>query len=174
MVRSGFFRIAAWSAVAAIALATLPLSANADDSGTPTEYHYTTAVTQVYGSQYPVAGHLDLQIFPNGNVRGYYHNAYVKAFIQVVGGRDGNYLWFDIGPTLLDLGFGNTPGERLHVVATMNGDGSFRGQLYPAFDAQATVASMPNPQPTQNDQYIFAAKPVDKSDEDYPFTTPSH
>jgi hypothetical protein len=172
MIRSLVSRVAVGMALSALCAATLPLRASADNasSGTPAEYHYQTAITQVYGSQYPIAGHLDLQLFPNGIVRGYYHNAYQKSFIQVTGGRDGSYLWFDIGPTPLDLGIGVGTGGRLHVVSTIGTDNSFRGQLYPEFSADAATA---NPQPTGSDQYIFAAKVVDKSDEDYPFTSPS-
>ena len=96
--------------------------------------HYSTTITTVYGSQYPIAGHLDLELSSSGTLRGYYHNAYQKAFIQVVGGRDGNYIWFDIGPSQIDIGLGIGTGERLHIVATMNGDGSFRGQAFPQID----------------------------------------
>src|SRR5579863_5812673 len=101
MVRSFAVRMASLALVAALA-AALPLNAGAQNTtaNAPTEYHYSTTVTQVYGTQYPIAGHLDLEVFPSGIVRGYYHNAFQKAFIRVVGGRDGNYIWFDIGPTL--------------------------------------------------------------------------
>src|SRR5690242_20373733 len=110
MVRSFAVRMATLALVAALAGA-LPLNAGAQETtaGAPTQYHYSTTVTPVYGSSYPVAGHLDLEMFSSGIVRGYYHNAFQKEFIQVVGGRDGNYIWFDIGPTLVDLGFGVGP-----------------------------------------------------------------
>ena len=32
----------------------------------PTVLHFSTAITEVYGSQYPLTGHLDLEIFPTG------------------------------------------------------------------------------------------------------------
>ncbi len=35
---------------------------------------------------------------PGGHLRGYYHTSYYKLFIPVVGGRDGDYIWLDIGP----------------------------------------------------------------------------
>ncbi len=60
--------------------------------------------------EYPLTGRLDLQIFPNGMVRGYYHTSYYKIYIPVTGGRDGDYLWFDIGPSTVDLGLGAGPG----------------------------------------------------------------
>lgn len=199
MVRSFAVRMAALALVAALA-AALPLdaSAQATTAGAPTQYHYSTTVTQVYGSKYPIAGHLDLELFPSGIVRGYYHNAFQKAFIQVVGGRDGNYIWFDIGPTLVDLGFGIAlpPGGRFHVVATLNPDNAFRGQLYqevanigtpqmgattPSYayggapgafaapnsqNAALVNANSSGPQNTP-EQLIFAATPVEKSSEDY-------
>jgi hypothetical protein len=105
----------------------LPLAVSAQTAAS----HYTTAIIQVYGSQYPLTGRLDLQIFPNGTVRGYYHTSYYKLYVPVAGGRDGDYIWFDIGPSTVDLGLGAGPEGKLHVVATMSKDGSFRGQVYP-------------------------------------------
>src|SRR5579863_3421977 len=183
MVRFPVFRVVAWVALLSVSAAALPLAAPADTAGAATEYHYSTAITTVYGSQYPIAGHLDLEVFPAGNLRGYYHNAYQKAFIQVVGGRDGNYIWFDIGPSPVDLGLGIGTGERLHIVGTMNSDGSFKGQAYPQYvtsvngpmvtaDAAhptygASALTSPSDQGTNQQQYIFAAKPVEPSSEDY-------
>ena len=88
-----------------MAVAVAPIAASAQS----TDSHYTTAITQVYGSAYPLTGRLDLQIFPSGNLRGYYHTSYYKLYIPVAGGRDGNYIWFDIGPSSLDLGLGAGP-----------------------------------------------------------------
>ena len=68
-------------------------------SAQTTRLHFKTAITQVYGSTYPLTGSLDLQIFPAGTIRGYYHTSYYKLFIPVAGGRDGDYIWFDIGPS---------------------------------------------------------------------------
>ncbi|MBV8531213.1 MAG: hypothetical protein JO104_07835, partial [Candidatus Eremiobacteraeota bacterium] len=98
---------------------------------TADQQQFTTAITEVYGSQYPLTGRLDLELFSSGTLRGYYHTSYNKLYIPVAGGRDGNYIWFDIGPSSIDLGLGAGPQGKLHVVATMNGDGSFRGQVYP-------------------------------------------
>jgi hypothetical protein len=175
-----------------------PVAAAADDTSSTPYTHYTTAITTVYGSQYPVAGHLDLQLYPSGVVRGYYHNAYQKAFIQVVGGRDGSYIWFDIGPSPVDLGLAVAPNARLHIVATMNTDGSFRGQAFPlnpgiaavigSSDANGSAAQASgggtryaynqfNPSPSngdsQADQYIFAGKPQDAGSDDYPTASSS-
>ena len=160
--------IAAWIALLLSFFAAAPAPARADTGTGATQTHYSTTITTVYGSQYPIAGHLDLELFADGTLRGYYHNAFQKAFIQVVGGRDGSYIWFDIGPSPVDLGIGIGTGERLHIVATMNGDGSFRGQAFPQMTlADTTAATNPVNQATANDQYIFAATPVEKGPEDY-------
>ncbi|HTU81371.1 MAG TPA: hypothetical protein VMF61_04530 [Candidatus Acidoferrales bacterium] len=193
MVRSLAKRVVVALALAGmVAAAALPLASRAQDQGTGEITHYWTAITTVYNSPYPIAGHLDLQIYPDGVLRGYYHNAHQKAFIPVYGGRDGSYIWFDIGPVLVPLGFGVGPGpnSKLHFVGTMGSDGSFRGQVWPMYNGignapdgygQTQVAGdrgnfsnpVPMTNPTQNDQYLFSAKPMGASDEDYPFTLPS-
>jgi hypothetical protein len=156
-------RVVSGVALACIALAIMPdtLSAQATDS------QYMTAITEVYGSTYPLTGRLDIELFPSGTLRGYYHTTYNKLYIPVVGGRDGNYIWFDIGPSSVDLGLGAGPQGKLHVVASMNGDGSFRGQIYPETAAVLSGLAMQyqfaSPAPlSQNstDQYIFTATPA--------------
>lgn len=157
-------------ALAAMLLA--PASAVAQgsqpDASAPEPIHYSTTITNAYGSGYPTAGHLDIEVFPNGIVRGYYHQAYVKSFIPVTGGRDGSYIWFDIGPTIDDMGLGITPGTRLHVVANFGSDNSFRGQIFPEVNG-ADAGQFSNFSAAQGgaNQYLFAAKPVDKSTQDY-------
>ncbi|HEY1884011.1 MAG TPA: hypothetical protein VGG51_13320 [Candidatus Cybelea sp.] len=167
MVRS-LERFVSCIALVGVALVATPGRAPAQDQ--PTELHFTTAITQAYGSEYPITGRLDLQVFPGGHLRGYYHTTFNKLFIEVVGGRDGDYIWFDIGPSSVDLGLGAGPQGKLHVVATMNGDGSFKGQVYPQTAAVLSGAAMGNsaafPQPNDansNDQYIFAATPATDS-----------
>lgn len=162
MVRSTVLRV-----VSCIALACTALSVPTAASAQATNLHFTTAITEVYGSSYPLTGHLDLEIFPAGNLRGYYHTSFYKLFIPVAGGRDGNYIWFDIGPSTVDLGLGAGPQGKLHVVATMNGDGSFKGQVYPETAAVLSGLAMQNsfntPSPigeNSNDQYIFSATPT--------------
>jgi hypothetical protein len=174
--------------VALVTLVSAPVTAGAQGtSGNPTFYHYATSITPQYGSQYPIAGHLDLEVFSNGIVRGYYHNAYVKAYVPVYGGKDGTYLWFNIGPTLIDLGFLSGPSGKAHIVATLNNDdNSFRGQIFPEgtpsstlaasnvasanniADAENVTPSAPSPGAVPNEQYLFSAKAIDKSAEDYP------
>jgi hypothetical protein len=166
MVGSAAFRIATWIALTSISAATLPIAAAADTGNASTQTHYSTTITTVYGSQYPIAGHLDLELSPSGTLRGYYHNAYQRAFIQVVGGRDGDYIWFDIGPTPIDLGLGIGTGERLHVVGSMNGDGSFRGQAFPQMPLGISP-SFPAGNLAIEDQYLFAATPAERGPEDY-------
>src|SRR5580698_719412 len=165
MVRSFVPRVATCIAVACMGLVALPYVAVAQTA--PEELHFATAITEPYGSEYPLTGHLDLEIFPSGTLRGYYHTTFYKLFVPVAGGRDGNYIWFDIGPSSYDLGLGAGPQGKLHVVATMDSDGSFKGQVYPQTAAVLSGAAMSNsfavPQPTDansNDQYIFAGTPT--------------
>lgn len=163
MVKSLVSRVVSSTALVCLAWAALTSTASAQ---TTTDMHFTTTITQVYGSQYPLSGRLDIQIFPAGNLRGYYHTSYYKLYVPVVGGRDGNYVWFDIGPSTVDLGLGAGPDGKLHVVGTLGTDGSFRGQVYPetaaALSGPAAQAQFPNPTPTSNEQYIFAAIPTNE------------
>jgi hypothetical protein len=164
MVKSLVSRFVSSTALVSLALTTLTSTASAQ---TATAMHFSTSITEVYGSQYPITGRLDIQIFPAGNLRGYYHTSYYKLFIPVVGGRDGSYVWFDIGPSpTIDLGLGAGPGGKLHVVGTLSSDGSFRGQVYPESAAVLTgvvvVGPTPNPTPNLADQYIFAATPTNE------------
>lgn len=156
-------RRAGYVALVSLLLLGLPQMASAQQA---TEMHFTTAITQVYGSKYPLTGRLDLEVFPTGTVRGFYHTSYYKLNIPVVGGRDGDYIWLDIGPSTVDLGLGAGPEGKLHVVGSMDKDGSFSGQVYPETAAVLSGVSMqaqsafPNPGPTSNDQYLFSASPV--------------
>ena len=162
MVRSLVLRLVSCTALGCLALAALTSPASAQTAAA-TDLHFTTSITQVYGSQYPITGRLDLQVFPGGHLRGYYHTSYYKLFIPVVGGRDGDYIWFDIGPSAIDLGLGAGPEGKLHVVGTMSTDGSFRGQVYPETAALAGPPQNQTGAPssaTSNDQYIFAASPT--------------
>ncbi len=158
MVRS-FLRLVSCTAIVSAALLVLPRPTSAQS----TELHFNTAIKQVYGSPYPLSGKLDLEIFPAGNIRGYYHTSYYKLYIPVVGGRDGDYIWLDIGPSSVDLGLDAGPNGKLHVVGSMSSDGSFRGQVYPEMAAVLSGTGMQNqfaaPAPTANDQYIFTATP---------------
>lgn len=163
MVVTWVKKLVAGAALGCAATAVLASAASAE----PASSYYDTAITQVYGSRYPLTGKLDIELFPDGTLRGHYHTSYYKLYVPVVGGRDGNYIWFDIGPSSVDLGLGAGPDGKLHVVATMNGDGSFRGQVYPENAAVLSGLAMqyqfttPSPiSENSNDQYIFAATPT--------------
>ncbi len=178
MVGSLVVRFLSCVALVCMGVAAVPASASAQTSQT-NGTHFSTAITQVYGSQYPLTGRLDIQILPDGTVRGYYHTTYDKLYIQVAGGRDGNYIWFDIGPSSIDLGLGAGPQGKLHVVATMNSDGSFRGQVYPESAAVLSGISMqyqfaaPSPaSATSTDQYVFTATPTSQVEPNAQASTP--
>src|SRR5579862_6278007 len=82
MSRSVGLRVLAGCALAALLCAARPAAGLAQTpSAEPAEYHFSTSIATAYGSQYPITGHLDLQIYPNGILRGYYHNAYQKEYI---------------------------------------------------------------------------------------------
>jgi hypothetical protein len=173
MIRSFARRCASAISLVTIVAMSAPALADTPAATTWTDFHYETAITTVYGSPYPIAGKLDIQITQDGILRGYYHNAYQKAFIQVVGGRDGNYIWFDIGPTTADIGIPGleTGNGKLHIVGTLSSDGSIHGQVFPNYGFGNNFVNADNrnggvidsqPGPNENDQYLFAAKPVEK------------
>jgi hypothetical protein len=161
MVRTLTLRCASYIALVSLLLLGLITAATAQQA---TAMHFNTAITQVYGSKYPLTGRLDLEVFPTGTVRGFYHTSYYKLNIPVVGGKDGNYIWLDIGPSTVDLGLGAGPQGRLHVVGSLDKDGSFAGQVYPETPAvlsgTSAAQTFPNPGPTTADQYLFSATPV--------------
>jgi hypothetical protein len=150
-----------------------PVAAAADETSTTPYTHYSTAITTVYGSQYPIAGHLDLQLYSSGIVRGYYHNAYQKAFIQVVGGRDGSYIWFDIGPSPVAL----NPGVAAALSNPGYGSGPNANTYGPPVGGAVSGYNQYTPNPSSldgpADQYIFSGKPQDASGEDYQGMSPA-
>jgi len=74
-------------------------------------------------------------------------------------------MWFDIGPSSVDLGLNAGPHGKLHFVGTTNPDGTFRGQIYPETTAVLSGLSMqqeqspPGPTPDTNDQYVMTGTP---------------
>lgn len=83
------------SLAASAALLAAPASALAVTASTT---HYATAMTELYGSNVPYTGSLELEIASNGSIHGYYFPAdYSSMFVPVVGGKSGNSIWFDIG-----------------------------------------------------------------------------
>ena len=164
-MRSIALRCAAWLAALTMGATSVPVLADAPAEASAAALHFDTAITAVYGSPYPIAGKLDISITSDGIIKGYYHNAFQKAFVQVTGGRDGNYVWFDIGPANVDLGLpAEQMNERIHFVGTMSSDGSMHGQIFPNYrgNGEGNSAIAPAPSPTENDQYLFAAKPAEK------------
>ena len=189
MVRALAERFAATLAVGGmLAAAAFPIATSAQPASTdkPTELHYLTEITIQYGKPFPIPGHLDLLFYPDGVLRGFYHNERQQAIIPLIGGHDGTYLWFDLEPANRDLGLGFAPGSRFHVVATMSPDGGFRGQLFPLLESfaespgtQSTVPvtnvptnhlnPLPQPEPTIDEQFWIRAEPADKASENVPF-----
>jgi hypothetical protein len=167
MMRSFALRCAAWLAALTIGATAVPALADAPADASAAALHYDTAITAVYGSPYPIAGKLDISINTEGIVNGYYHNAYQKNFIQVVGGRDGDYIWFTIGPSDIDMGLPYWPNNRVHFVGTVSTDGSLHGQIWPGYNNGVSNDGIGSPPPQMSgpatyDQWLFAAKPVEK------------
>ena len=170
MVRQPAFRIAAWVALLSISAAVLPVAAAADagSGAAQTDYHYSTTITTVYGSQYPIAGHLDLEIASGWN----------PARILSQRLPEGVHSSRRRTRRQLHLVRHRTERERHRFrprhrrAAAHRGhderDGSFRGQAFPQVTV-ADVSQMTSPvdQATKHDQYIFAAMPMEKSPEDY-------
>ncbi len=102
------------------------------------DYHLRTAITEIYGSQYPVSGDLDLHITPDGLVSGFYHPAFVRSFVPIVGGLSGNRIWFDIaGGT-----FQTQTIARMRVTGTIASDGSIDGGAWNRTWPQQTAAQL--------------------------------
>jgi hypothetical protein len=169
---NGALRAAVWVALLAFGGMLPAIADTPPPAAAAAANHYDTNVHLMYGSQYPVAGKLDIDITPNGIVTGYYHNASENAFIPVNGGRDGSYIWFDIGPSAALTSFGEF-GGRVHVVGTIAADGTITGQLYPNYIGAQPGSSL-SPQGTGGsaqptiiqassnsiDEYLFSAKPA--------------
>lgn len=111
--------------------AAIPAAVPAQPAETQTDY--AAAFTDLYGSQYPYTGTLQLHIGSDGIVSGYYRPADTADFVPVTGGRDGNAIWFDIGSTANAL---------THVNATLAG-GSMSGTAYDRDHQQLTFRATP-------------------------------
>ncbi len=68
-----------------------------DYPSTPGIHTYRTALTETYGSQYPVTGSLEIADDGNGFLHGYYRPDDNGNLIPVTGGRDGSRVWMDFG-----------------------------------------------------------------------------
>lgn len=77
-----------------LATSTAVLAVESPVSGTHT---YRTALTELYGSPYPVTGSLELTDNGSGILHGYYRPDDNGSLIPVTGGRDGAHVWMDFG-----------------------------------------------------------------------------
>jgi hypothetical protein len=85
------------AAAACTALLTLTAPAVGVAATAVTTQHYTTSMTELYGSPAPYSGTLDLKVDPSGIVSGYYFPTGGALYVPVVGGQTGDRIWFDIG-----------------------------------------------------------------------------
>ena len=87
------------SSVAALAIACglAAVPALAVENPGASDLTYRTALTQIYGSQYPVTGSLELANDGNGILHGYYRPDDNQDLIPVTGGISGSHVWIDIG-----------------------------------------------------------------------------
>ena len=78
--------------ILALAAFTAPAAASQ-----PGPLHFSTTLTALTGSS-PYTGSLELTIQQDGTIRGYYFSEdYSLLYVPVVGGRDGESIWLDIG-----------------------------------------------------------------------------
>jgi len=105
--QAAFLLAAALISVPAVAPAATAQASN------PVKITYQTQMQDLRGPSAPWSGSLELTIYPDGIIQGYYHPAdSFTAFIPVTGGRNGNHVWLDIGRN-----------GRLHVDGTIaNGE----------------------------------------------------
>jgi hypothetical protein len=85
------------AAAACAAFLTLAAPAVSVAATAVTTQHYTTSITELYGSPAPYSGKLDLRVDPSGIVSGYYFPDDGALYVPVVGGQSGDRIWLDIG-----------------------------------------------------------------------------
>jgi hypothetical protein len=86
------------AAAALVGLLTLAAPAVSVAATAVTTQHYSTSMTELYGSPAPYSGSLDLKVDPSGIVSGYYFSADgTDLYVPVVGGQSGDHIWLDIG-----------------------------------------------------------------------------
>jgi hypothetical protein len=123
------------SLAAGVAFLTLavPAAVAAETSSTA---HYSTSMIELYGGTAPYSGALDLTVSANGIVNGYYFPAdYSAMFVPVVGGKNGDSIWLDIGSSQIT-----------HIDGRVE-NGAIVGTAFS----------------TANTQYTFVAKPTAQS-----------
>jgi hypothetical protein len=117
---------------AAFTLLALVIPASAAAQQPPSAVHYSTAMTELYGSNTPYTGALDLTINADGIVNGYYFPAdYSSMFVPVVGGKNGNAIWLDIGSSQIT-----------HIDGRLQ-DGAIVGTAFTSANAQYTFVAKP-------------------------------
>jgi hypothetical protein len=118
MIMTNLLKGAAFAAVLGLAAVPAVSPAAVARPNAPIQENYDTSITPIFGFEFPVTGQLQLQVYPNGIVQGYYQPAYDPQFIPVTGGERGNAVWIDIG----------TMG-RIHVDGTVR-DGRIVGTAF--------------------------------------------
>lgn len=86
--------------VAVLALAGTPMrstAATSYDASQPVRVDYSTRIEPLHGFGGPFTGTLQLTFNPDGILNGYYRPADNNNFVAVVGGRNGQDVWMDIG-----------------------------------------------------------------------------
>lgn len=122
--------------LAALALGVTPVrsvAATVTDTSQVTHVDYNTTIEPLYGFGAPWSGTLQLTFNPDGIVNGYYRPADNNNFVTVVGGRNGQDIWMDIGRS-----------GALHVTGKLeNGQivgTAFEGQSFEQYKFNATVS----------------------------------
>ncbi len=86
--------------LAILTLAGTPLrstAATTSDTSQVVHVDYDTSIAPLYGFGAPWTGTLQLTFNPDGILNGYYRPADNNNFVAVVGGRNGQDVWMDIG-----------------------------------------------------------------------------
>jgi hypothetical protein len=123
------------SLTACVTLLTLAIPAAGAAAEAPSTAHYSTAMTELYGSNSPYTGALDLTVTADGIIHGYYFPAdYSAMFVPVVGGRSGDSIWFDIGSSQIT-----------HIDGRLQ-DGAIVGTAFTSANAQYTFVAKPTTQ----------------------------
>jgi hypothetical protein len=123
------------SLAAGVVFLTLAVPAAASAAQAPSAAHYSTSMTELYGGNSPYTGALDITVSANGIVNGYYFPAdYSTMFVPVVGGKNGDSIWLDIGSSQIT-----------HVEARVE-DGALVGTAFTSANAQYTFVAKPTAQ----------------------------
>jgi hypothetical protein len=124
------------AAAACVSLLTLAAPAVGVAASASTTQHYSTSMTELYGSNAPYSGSLDLDVDSAGIVRGYYFSGDgSQMFVPVVGGETGNRIWFDIGNS-----------GSVHVEGRVEKRGIIVGTAFDKQNGQFTFVANPSQQ----------------------------